>query len=157
MVNISPIAKGKLERICNTLLLNFFANPETPPPMFLELTGTFPVPPLMSSSSVSGGGDTSDKTIFLETPFPLFWISWELFSLHLMVNERAWALLVGIWVLNENGLNLKKGSKIGTLRKWVLGRHGFEEFKGLIDQELEAPGTRTVSGAVSFVPVRCEP
>jgi len=135
--NISPIANGKLERICKVFLLNILATPESPP-FFFELSGTSLLSPLFLSSSVSGGGEASDNTIFCDTLFPLFFISWEFFSLQLMVSGRVWALFAP-WLEFENGLNLKKGWKIGTLRKWVWGRHGFEVFmalklKAFIDQ-----------------------
>lgn len=111
MMNISPIAKGKLERICNTFLLNFLTTPEGPF-WFFELAGTFPL--LISSlSCVSGGGEDSDKTIFCDNKllfFPLF------LRLQLMVNEKV--LWWWVWIL----LYLNKGWKVGTLRRhWFIG------------------------------------
>lgn len=125
--NMSAIANGKLERICKVFLLSMLSKPKGPPFFFFELCGTSPVSPLVASSSVRGGEEASDKIIFWDTLFPLFSTSWELFSLQLMVNGSLWALFAA-W---PNGLNLKKGWKIGTLRKWVLGRHGFVEFMTL--------------------------
>jgi hypothetical protein len=64
-VNISPIAKGRLDRIVRTLLGNLFTNPITPPTL-PDFAGTFPFPVPPPPSSASGGA-ASDSTIFLDT------------------------------------------------------------------------------------------
>lgn len=92
---ISPIAKGKLDKAANTLLGNLLTNPITP-----LLLSTSPE----TSSFFNGGGDESEKTIFLDTLSFFFLTSWEVLSLQEIVKERVMHLLKRVW---SWGLNVE--------------------------------------------------
>lgn len=96
MVNISPIAKGKLERAAKTLLSPFLRKPKGggggTPPSFLCPSETLPFSTMPLSSSETGGA-TSKRTIFFLVLLgkASFLVLWKLLSLELGLRKR-WAL-----------------------------------------------------------------